>query len=223
MVQRQSIPARRRTVKPLTARQRRILEFIDSFAEEKGYAPSIRDIVKGCSISSTSVVDYNLRILGREGHLRRDAEVSRGIVRIGKSAPDKIRVPVLGQIAAGQPIPVPGADTWNTLDSAEMLEVTRDLTQGRHEVYALRVKGTSMIDALINDGDIVLMESTQVATNGDTVAVWLKEQQEVTLKKIYQEGEQIRLQPANSQMQPIYTRADNVEIQGRILGVIRQL
>ena len=210
-------------MKPLSPRQRRILEFIDTFTEEKGYSPSIRDIVNGCAISSTSVVDYNLRILERQHHLRRDPEVSRGIVRLGKGARGKVTVPVLGQIAAGQPIPVPQADTWTTAQSAEQLELPQDLTKGRSDVYALRVKGTSMIDALINDGDVVLMQAADTADNGEMVAVWLKQEQEVTLKKFYHEGKRIRLQPANSQMQPIYTAPDNVEIQGKVVGVMRQL
>lgn len=210
-------------MKPLSPRQRRILEFIDTFTDEKGYSPSIRDIVNGCGISSTSVVDYNLRILERQHHLRRDPEVSRGIVRLGKVAPGKVTVPVLGQIAAGQPIPVPQADTWSTVQSAEQLELPQDLTKGRSDVYALRVKGTSMIDALINDGDVVLMQAANTADNGEMVAVWLKQEQEVTLKKFYHEGKRIRLQPANSQMQPIYTAPENVEIQGKVVGVMRQL
>ena len=210
-------------MKPLSPRQRRILEFIDTFTEEKGYSPSIRDIVNGCAISSTSVVDYNLRILERQHHLRRDPEVSRGIVRLGKGARGKVMVPVLGQIAAGQPIPVPQADTWTTAQSAEQLELPQDLTKGRSDVYALRVKGTSMIDALINDGDVVLMQAANTADNGEIVAVWLKQEQEVTLKKFYHEGKRIRLQPANSQMQPIYTAPENVEIQGKVVGVMRQL
>ena len=210
-------------MKPLSPRQRRILEFIDTFTEEKGYSPSIRDIVNGCAISSTSVVDYNLRILERQHHLRRDPEVSRGIVRLGKVPRGKVTVPVLGQIAAGQPIPVPQADTWSTAQSAEQLELPQDLTKGRADVYALRVKGTSMIDALINDGDVVLMQAANTADNGEMVAVWLKQEQEVTLKKFYHEGKRIRLQPANSQMKPIYTAPDNVEIQGKVVGVMRQL
>ena len=210
-------------MKPMSPRQRRILEFIDTFTEGKGYSTSIRDIVNGCGISSTSVVDYNLRILERQHHLRRDPEVSRGIVRLGKVAPGKVMVPVLGQIAAGQPIPVPQADTWSTVQSAEQLELPQDLTKGRADVFALRVKGTSMIDALINDGDVVLMQAANTADNGEMVAVWLKQEQEVTLKKFYHEGKRIRLQPANSQMQPIYTAPDNVEIQGKVVGVMRQL
>lgn len=209
-------------VKPLSLRQHRILEFIDQFIEEKGYSPSIRDIVKGCAISSTSVVDYNLRILERQGQLRRDAEVSRGIVRMGRGARGRVMVPVMGQIAAGLPIPVPQADTWSSMQTDDQIEVSTDLLKGREDVFALRVKGTSMIDALINDGDVVLMQAAHEAGNGDMVAVWLKKEQEVTLKKFFHEGSRVRLQPANSQMEPIYTTPDNVEVQGKVLGVVRQ-
>lgn len=209
-------------MKALTARQRRILEFIDDFAQEKGYAPSIRDIVKGCQVSSTSVVDYNLRILERQGHLRRDAEVSRGIVRMGREDRSKVSVPLLGQIAAGQPIPVPGADSWNNPGS-ETIEVTPEMTRGRPDVYALRVKGTSMIDALINDGDVVLMQPAGSADDGEMVAVWLKDEQEVTLKKFFRERGRVRLQPANTTKGPIYTAPGNVEVQGKVVGVIRQM
>ncbi len=209
-------------VKPLSLRQHRILEFIDQFIEEKGYSPSIRDIVKGCDISSTSVVDYNLRILERQGQLRRDAEVSRGIVRMGRGVRGRVMVPVMGQIAAGLPIPVPQADTWSSMQTDDQIEVSTDLLKGREDVFALRVKGTSMIDALINDGDVVLMQAAHEAGNGDMVAVWLKKEQEVTLKKFFHEGNRVRLQPANSQMEPIYTTPDNVEVQGKVLGVVRQ-
>ena len=177
-------------MKTLTARQRQILDFIDGFGQEHGYAPSIRDIVKGCNISSTSVVDYNLRILEREGMLRRDAEVSRGIVRLGEQRQRRsghLTVPVLGQIAAGLPIPVPQTDTWSGAVEGESVEVSADMAQGAEDVFALRVKGTSMIDALINDGDIVLMRAVDSADNGEMVAAWLKSEQEVTLKKIFYE------------------------------------
>ena len=207
----------------LTERQRKILEFIDTFAEEKQYAPSIRDIVKGCDISSTSVVDYNLRILEREGHLRRDAEISRGIVLLHQRSRDKVTVPLVGQIAAGQPIPVPSADTWDTTAGAEQIEVPREMVGTNEDVFALRVRGTSMIDALINDGDVVLMRAAQSADNGEMVAAWLQDTQEVTLKKIYYEGEKVRLQPANVTMQPIYTASNNVEVQGKVVGVLRQI
>jgi repressor LexA len=103
------------------------------------------------------------------------------------------------------------------------MEVTEDLTRGRNGIFALKVKGTSMIDALINDGDIVLMQSVSVVENGEMAAVWLKAEKEVTLKKVYREDGLIRLQPANNRMKPIYTKPDNIEIQGRVITVIRQL
>jgi repressor LexA len=95
------------------------------------------------------------------------------------------------------------------------------MTGGRENVFALRVKGTSMIDELINDGDIVIVEQADTAQDGDTVAVWLKKEQEVTLKKFYRERNRVRLQPANEALPPIYTDASNVEIQGRVLSVFR--
>ncbi|MBI4497082.1 MAG: transcriptional repressor LexA [Chloroflexi bacterium] len=214
-----------RTQRSLSARQRAILDFLQAFTEEKGYPPSIREIVKGCDVSSTSVVDYNLRALEREGYIRRDRDVSRGIELLGRerATTRTVAVPVMGQIAAGHPIPVPEADSWLPGSGVDTIELTEDLTRGRPGVYALRVKGVSMIDALINDGDLVLMEPAQTAENGETVAVWLRDEKEVTLKRFYLEGDRVRLQPANRTMRPIYVDPDNVEIQGRVIGVIRQL
>jgi len=212
-------------VKELSSKQQQIIDFVRRFWVERGYPPTIRDIVNGCGISSTSVVDYNLNILAREGYIRRHPEVSRGIELLARSSArgHRLQVPIIGQIAAGEPIPVPASDTWDITASSETLEVTEDLTRGRQEVYALRVKGSSMVDALINDGDIVLMQYVNVVENGETAAIWLKAEKEVTLKKFYAEPGCIRLQPANSQMQPIYAEPDNVEIQGRVIAVIRQL
>jgi repressor LexA len=203
------------TAKSLSAKQSSILHFIRDFIREHDYPPSIRDIQDGCGISSTSVVDYNLKALERLGYIRRDREVSRAIELVGRA---RMRtVPVVGQIAAGQPIPVPAADTWSQQDFEEEIEVTDQMTKGRENVFALRVKGTSMIDALVNDGDLVLMEQTAAWDDGDMVAVWLKDRQETTLKKIYHEGNRVRLQPANAAMDPIYADARDVEVQGRVL------
>jgi len=130
---------------------------------------------------------------------------------------------LIGQIAAGEPIPVPTPDTWDVAASSETLEVTQDLTRGGEGVYALRVRGSSMVDALINDGDIVLMQYVNVVENGEMAAIWLKAEKEATLKKFYAENGRIRLQPANSEMQPMYVEPDNIEIQGRVIAVIRQL
>ena len=212
-------------MKALSFKQQHILDFIHRFLADRGYPPAIRDIVTGCGISSTSVVDYNLNILETEGYIRRHREVSRGIELLDRSsAPQsRVQVPIIGQIAAGEPIPVPTPETWDVTASSETLEVTRDLTWGREGVYALKVKGSSMVDALINDGDIVLMQYVNVVENGETAAIWLKNEKETTLKKFYAEPGRIRLQPANDQMAPIYADPDNVEIQGRVIAVIRQL
>jgi repressor LexA len=212
-------------VKKLSSRQQKIIDFVHSFWVERSYPPTVRDIVSGCGISSTSVVDYNLDILEREGYIRRHPGISRGIELITQSPTpgSSLKIPVIGQIAAGAPIPVPAPDTWDTTASSDILEVTEDLTRGREKVYALKVKGLSMVDALINDGDIVLMQYVNVVENGEMAAVWLKNEKEVTLKKVYREQGNIRLQPANDQMQPIYAEPDNVEIQGRVIAVIRQL
>lgn len=197
----------------------RVLQFIRDFTDERGYAPTVRDIVKGCNLSSTAVVQHHLNILERQGYLRRDPQVFRSIQLVGKKS--VIPVPLLGSIAAGKSIPVPSSETWRS-EALETLDLTEELTEGK-EVYALRVKGVSMIDALVDDGDIVLIRPTNTAEDGDMVVVWLKEEQEVTLKRIYREPQRIRLQPANPLMEPVYHKPDNVEIQGNVIGVIRKL
>ena len=212
-------------MKALSSKQQHIIDFIRRFWEDKGYPPTIRDIVNGCGISSTSVVDYNLDVLEREGYIRRHPEISRGIELLARppAIEHRLQIPVIGQIAAGEPIPVPTPDTWDVTASSETLEVAEDLTRGREGVYALKVRGSSMMDALINDGDTVLMQYVNVVENGEMAAVWLKAEKEATLKKIYVEPGRIRLQPANNQMQPIYADPDNVEIQGKVIAVLRQL
>ena len=209
-------------MKELSTKQGQILEFLRAFIEDKDYPPSIRDIQDGCGISSTSVVDYNLRKLEEKNLIRRDREISRGIEVLGSRGRRSriVDVPILGSIAAGQPIPVPTSERWGN-DAEDSVAVTEEMIKGRSNVFALRVKGTSMIDDLIDDGDIVFLEPARAANDGDKVAVWLKDRGEVTFKRIYREGERVRLQPANSTMQPIYTTADNVEIQGRFISSIR--
>jgi repressor LexA len=209
-------------MKELSGKQKRIFEYIRDFIDEHDYPPSIRQIQEACSISSTSVVDYNLRILEKTGHIRRDREVSRaievthGAARRGRMTP----VPIIGTIAAGQPIPVPSADTWQA-DASESIDVSPEMIGNRENVYGLRVKGTSMIDALVNDGDVVIMEATNDAKQGEMVAAWLEDRQEATLKRFFREGDRVRLQPANETMQPIYTDASNVVVQGRVIAAFR--
>jgi repressor LexA len=212
------------THKALSPKQKRILNFTRKFLDSRGYPPTVRDIVTGCEISSTSVVAYNLARLESAGYIRRHAEISRGIELLTnqRSYRRNITIPIIGEIAAGEPIPVPDSEAWETVASEE-LEVTEDLTHGKQRIYALRVKGNSMIDALIKDGDIVLMEYVNNAKNGDMIAAWLKAEREVTLKRLFREANRIRLEPANTQMQPIYTTPDNIEIQGKVITVIRRL
>lgn len=218
----------------LSVRQVSILDFIKSFLGDNGYPPTVRDIQHGCKISSTSVVDYNLHILRREGYIRRSPDVSRGIELLDSSE-DKTSnwnsdhgasfssVPVFGYIAAGEPVPIPSVDTWNTEDSIDRLELPASLSLGRSDLYALRVRGRSMIDALIDDGDSVILQPVQQVRSGDMVVAWLKLEKEATLKYFHHEGQRIRLQPANEQMDPIYVDPENLEIQGRVVAVIRQL
>lgn len=203
----------------LSTTREKIHQFIQRFFTEHDYAPTVRDILKGCNISSTAVVQHHLNVLEREGRIYRDPEVFRSIRLPPKKS--TIMVPLLGTIAAGEPIPVPGADTW-TSTTIDVMEIPPELV-GNKQVFALRVKGQSMIDALIDDGDIVLLESANSAENGEMVAVWLKDRQEVTLKKIYIEPDRILLKPANQQMKPIQQNPDNVEVQGKVVGVIRKL
>jgi len=206
-------------MKGLSTKQQGILKFMRDFIGEHDYPPSIRDIQVGCDVSSTSVVDYNLKALERLGYIRRDREVSRAIELLdrGSRRARTVAVPLIGTIAAGQPIPVPSADN---IDYDNVFEATEDMTRGRENVFALKVRGTSMIDALVNDGDIVILEQTSTCDDGDMVAAWLKKENEATLKKFYREGDRVRLQPANSTMKPIFTEANNVEIQGRVLATV---
>lgn len=210
----------------LSERQQKMYEFITKFTKEKARPPTIREIGRQVGISSTSVVNYNLNILVREGLIQREKEVSRGL-RVVRGAMDafesatSFQIPLLGRIAAGSPIPVPGEGM--TKFDGEMLTMTRDVIQEQEGLFALKVRGDSMIDALINDGDIVVMKKQETAENGDMVAVWLRDEKATTLKRLYKEKKQIRLQPMNPTMKPRYEEPDNVQVQGKVLLVIRQV
>jgi repressor LexA len=211
-------------MKDLSRRQQAILEFIENFLDENDYPPTIRDIQAELGISSTSVVDYNLKVLEAHNLIRRNRNISRGIelVNRGSGRRKVVTIPVIGQIAAGQPIPVP--DDLQGAEPIETIELSSELIpDGANNLFGLRVKGHSMVDSLINDGDVVLLRHQETCENGDTVAVWLKEEKETTLKKFYFENDRVRLQPANVTMEPIYTRPDNVEIQGKLVTVVRSV
>ena len=211
----------------LSERQQKILEFLNEYVEENGYPPSIREIGTATGTSSTSVVSYNLKRLEERGYLSRDRQVSRGLkltstARAEMTPEAVVRLPLLGRIVAGAPIPVPASDF--PLMGDETIELTRDLLGDPVGLYALQVEGNSMIDALVHDGDIVVMRHQQRVENGEMAALWLRERGEVTLKRFYQEeGGRVRLQPANPTMTPIYLDPRQVEVQGKVVMVIRQL
>ena len=205
-------------------KQQRILDFIRTFLEEHDYPPSIRDIQSGCEISSTSVVDYNLKALEARGLIRRDREVSRAIQLVGTGGRGgAVEVPVVGTIAAGEPLALPSQEGIDPRQVDETVSVTQEMIRGRDQVFALRVRGTSMIDALINDGDIVLMEPTDSVDDGEMAAVYLGSSNETTFKRVYREGKRVRLQPENATMQPFHVDADDLSVQGRFVGVVRAL
>jgi repressor LexA len=210
----------------LSLRQQLILSFIKDFMNKNNYPPTVRDIQNGCEISSTSVVDYNLQILQREGQLQRKRDVSRGIELLGEAATHTLRtlvkVPILGNIAAGEPLALQGTGPWNN-DDFDNVDLPPFLTKSRENVFGLRVKGESMIDALVGDGDLVILEPVTHPNNGDMVAAWLTDREEATLKHFYLEGDKVRLVPANSMMQPITVPAANVSIRGRVVGVMRTM
>ena len=194
--------------KKMPPRRQRIWEFVQSFYAGNGIPPTVRDIQNACEISSTSVVVYNLDKLSEAGYLNRRPDVARGIEILDQEGQPKSnapRVQIVGVIAAGSPIPV-----WTTEGSAsseefDTIEIAPELQRRHGKLFALRVKGTSMIDALIDDGDVVIVKPAREAANGEMVVAWLKEEEEVTLKKFYGEGDRVRLQPANSTMDPIYS------------------
>ena len=221
--------------KPLSDRQKNILEYIDVYVEENGRPPTIREIGSAVDISSTSVVNYNLTKLKERGLLERDADVSRGLrltskvnevvenvrTAVSQTAANLVKVPLLGHIVAGEPIEV-GHDGFAVYDDEDAIEVSHTMLPNKtDDLFALRVSGYSMIDAMVNDGDIVIMRQDNTAKNGDMVAVWLSDDT-TTLKYFYNEGDKIRLQPANPTMEPIYVDQGDVQVQGKVMLILRQ-
>lgn len=231
--------------KKLSKRQRCMLDFIAQHYETTGIAPSIREIGSACDISSTSVVEYNLKRLEEMDYIERNREVARGIVLKNWSDRNRLSVPVFGSIAAGEPIPLP-----EEANVDEFIPIWRDFlpSVSDDEVFALRVKGDSMIDALVDDGDTVICvreDSPSNVRSGEMVAAWLPEDNEATLKHFYFEEPEavtqtdsdgfvqhdpddvpaeahVRLVPANPSYNPIVVPASNVELHGRVVLVIRQ-
>jgi repressor LexA len=221
-----------RKSKGLTEKHIKVLEFMTNYQGENGRPPSIREIGEKVKISSTSVVNYYLDQLMKMGYLKRDTRVSRGLKLTNKvnevvqMVTDTLHVPILGPIAAGplMLVPEPGIDYMNDKEY-NAVEIARSLLPNKekgNDLYALEVKGDSMIDAMINDGDIVVMKPAQEARNGEMVAV--RVDNEYTLKYFYKEKDRYRLQPANPTMRPIFLKKnDPLEINGKVVMVIRKM
>ena len=235
------MPRKRR--KGLSERQKKIMEVLEHFQDQYGYPPSIREICDLANISSTSVVNYYLEQLEEMGYIERDRRVSRGVrllrtladgaasvaapvKQAAQAVSEMLQIPLLGRIAAGELMPVPSSD-FSLFDPESKVDVARSLLPARErgdDLFALEVQGDSMIDAMVNDGDIVIMKHAQEARNGEMVAIWLNDRDETTLKYFYLENGKVRLQPANPTMKPIIVDDPSiVEIKGKVVMVIRQV
>ncbi len=224
----------------ITPRQKTVLKAIAQFQDENGYPPTIREIVSSTEITSTSVVNYYLNQLEERGYLERDNHVARSIrllqpandilAEAGKKAASALegilKVPVVGAIAAGEPIEIPETG-FSIFDAETSIDLPGSLLSPRTRtdaLFALEVHGDSMIDALVNDGDKVILQRAEDAQNGDMVAAWLTEEESTTLKYFYRENGGVRLQPANPAYEPIFLNGpDALKIQGKVIMVVRQI
>jgi repressor LexA len=208
--------------------QRRIMEFINRYVEVNDLPPTIREIQHGAGISSTSMVSYHLKALERANLLNRRKRSSRGVmVRDEARASERavargvVNVPIVGRIGASAPAPIPEADALR--DSENSLQIARSLVDADDDLFALEVQGNSMIDALISDGDIVVMKRSAEVKNGDLAAIFLTDRNESTLKRVYHEGRRLRLKPENPTMQSFYVDSRHAQIQGKVVCVLRKL
>jgi repressor LexA len=193
-------------------RAERILEYIRETIDERGYPPSVREIAEAVGLASTSAVHHHLTKLEKDGRLQKEATRSRALSLPGSHAAKLVNAPIIGEIAAGQPI-----EAYE--DRTETMTLPAELAP-RHDTFVLRVRGKSMIEDHIDNGDYVVIQPQDTARDGEIVVAIL-EDNTATLKRFYKERDRVRLQPANSEMEPIYAR--DVKIQGKVIGVIRRL
>lgn len=199
---------------PLTKRQKQILDFLELFLAEYGYPPSYEEIARNFGYTSLATVHEHLENLEQKGYIRKSYNASRSIELVPSGTEARaLELPLLGLVAAGQPI--------EAVQDQETVTVPEDLVAkgGRH--YVLRVRGDSMVDEQIRDGDYVIVSSRNTAQNGEMV-VALVHGESATVKKFYQEGDRVRLQPANATMGPMYFPSHDVAVQGVVVGVIRR-
>ena len=193
----------------------KVLRFVEVFVGENGYPPTYDEIRESVGLSSKSHVDYYLDALEEDGLIERIPRTPRGLRLVG-FAPSTFEIKVEGSIAAGNPIELadqPGVG----------ISITPDIADPRKELFALQVQGQSMVDDLVGDGDVLVVERCQEAMRGQMAVVHLRDRNEATLKRVYPEGGRVRLQPAHPTLPPFYVDAHDVEIQGRVVAIIRRL
>jgi len=197
----------------LTKRQREILDFITRFVDEKGYSPSLVEIGENFGLSSVATVHKHVENLQKKGFVTRVWNANRSLDLTEKTLSLRaIRLPLVGRVAAGRPI--------EAIEQHEVIAVPEDMV-GKSRTFVLEVRGDSMIDEQIRDGDFVIVEDRSRPREGDLV-VALIDGEEATLKKFYREGSRIRLQPANPEVKPIVVEASRVRVQGAVIGVLRK-
>jgi repressor LexA len=229
----------------LTEPEIKVLQILEDYYIKNGYPPSIRDILTAGKFSSTSVVNYYLNQLETSGHIERSGRVSRGIrilkpfseiaqgpiekavKQLRETMEEVLHIPVLGRIFASAPTLLPGTDGFSVITPETFVDVARSMLPAREkvdELFALEVRGDSLIDAMVNDGDIVIMKPIKEVRNGELVAIWLEDREETTLKYFFLENGKVRLQPANPEMKPIIIDdPSHVRVQGKVVMVIRPL
>ncbi len=193
-------------------RAEKILAYIRETVDDRGYPPSVREIAEAVGLASTSAVHHHLTKLEKDGRLQKEATRSRALTLPGSHAAKLVNAPIIGEIAAGQPI-----EAYE--DRTETMTLPAELAP-RHDTFVLRVRGKSMIEDHIDNGDYVVIQPQDTARDGEIVVAILDDNT-ATLKRFYKERDRVRLQPANSEMEPIYAR--DVKIQGKVIGVIRRL
>jgi repressor LexA len=196
----------------LTRRQREVYDFVSAFVEERGYSPSLEEIGAHFGLSSVATVHKHVQHLVEKGMLRKAWNRSRSVEPVAAPAAAAVPLPLLGIVAAGAPI--------EPVEVAETIDVPRQLVPRRGECFVLRVRGDSMIEDQIRDGDFVVVERRPEARDGETVVAVVRD--EATLKRFYRRGRRVRLQPANAALQPIEVPASDVEVRGVVRGLLRQ-
>ena len=198
----------------LTRRQREVLDVVREFIEKRRYSPSLEEIGEELGLSSVATVHKHVSLLVEKGYVRRAWNQNRSIELTDTDESTMVRLPLCGSIAAGRPL--------DAVETDETVCVPADMVRDREVTFALRVQGDSMVEDLVDDGDILIIERRLEALRGQMAIIHLRDRSEATLKRIYPEGERVRLQPAHPTMPPFYAKARDVQVQGQVVAIIRQ-